>query len=389
MGGERVPGPLGMAKSDEGTPNRQRSSAPGVTGVLRHRYHQPWELRANRRLFNADPTRISEAERYLWDHPGHEPFFESLVLGGAEANVWFEGFSLATRSPILLLPNPNFHATPWERAFGLTFLSRHPKSSPIVNASNEVVGHIAYFRNYELLVPAEFAGEHLGDVVASGMPAFVRTASPDPRAWDMPHVQTGYHVVVTPGGEVLAVLGSRDLDGAGSQSTLGYILDVLLLIEGYYLVRAAASAAARAAMSRLDGWLAKRAQAALERERVKALGLARTQPPEAFARTQSARPEAFARTQPAEAMADTVPGSPNITLNTGDFAGAKVESELLKRINAMHRETGAELDMARAARQSSAPDAVFDAGGTDWMDEVVQIMDRVRRKHFPEGLYLD
>jgi hypothetical protein len=385
MGGGRVPGPLDAAKTeaiDGGTLNRQASPVPGSLGILRHRYDKPWEVSSNRKLleFNRDPGTLSAAERLRGHRLGGE--YYSNHLTAAEVHSWFEGFSLPRRSAILLLPNPHFQATPWEQAFGLTFVSSHPPSYPIVNASYEVVGHVASVRNDEVLVPRRFASLNLSDLVDSGVPAFVRNENPNSRFWmESSSPQIAYQLVTTPGGEVVAVLSARDRDGVGSQSTGEFILTVVSLVDGYYLVRAAASAVGRAALSRLDRWLAQRAKGALGRERLEAAG-------KAAVRGKDVSPAAFERTQPQEAFDPTVPGSAGITRNSGDFAAASAESNLEKRFGAMNQESLAEIEKARAAR-GSASAGVDPSLGDDWMEEVAQIIDRVERKHFPKGVPLD
>jgi hypothetical protein len=400
MPGGKVPGPLDGAKAgpiDKGTLNRQPSQPPGPL-VLRHRYHLPWELSSNRKLveFNPDPGTLSGAERLRWKHMGGDQY--SNVPTRSEYESWFEGFRLPKVSPILLLPNPDFQATPWENAFGLTFAQSHPNSNPILNASNEVIGHVAYFRNDQIFVPKMLGNLGLSDVVAAGMPAFVRKKNPNPRFWsDSSRPQVSYQLVVTAGGEVIAVLSARDREGDAYISTWSFILTVVTIVDGVFLVRGALSAAGRAALSRIDAQLAKRAMAAAERERLEAAGKLAAKGKDALARTQPVWPLAgkdaspFALAQPREAFADTakaadaVPKPPGATGNTGDFAAAARESELEGRFGAMNQETFEEIEKARAARGSD-PLAAY---GDEWMDEVSDIITRVGQKHFPNGVPLD
>ena len=388
MGGGKVAGPLDGAKVgpiDKGTLNRQPSQPPGPL-ALPHRDALPWELSSNRKLveFNRDPGTLSGAERLRRKHLGyplsHQPT-RSEYESNSEYKSWFEGFRLPKVSPILLLPNPHFEATPWENAFGLTFVKSHPNSNPILNDSNEVIGHVAYFTNDQIFVPKMLGSLNLSDVVDAGMPAFVRKKNPDPRFWsESSRPQTGYQLVVTAGGEVIAVLSTNDREGNAYISTWSFIVTVVTIVDGVFLVRAL-SAAGRAALTRIDEMLAKRALAAAERERLEAVGIA--------AKGKDASPAAFARTQPPEAFADTVPKPADAvpkpggaTQNTGDFAAAARESELEGRFGAMNKETLAEIEKARVARGSAAY-------GDDWMNEVSDIITRVEKKHFPKGVPLD
>src|SRR5262245_8291347 len=117
MGGARVPGPLDGTKTaaiDDGTLNRQASSAPGPIGVPRN--HSSSELTRTLIEFNPDlPKQLGGAERLRWKRMGYTQ--ESRLYTEADARNWFEGFSLSRRSTILLLPNRYFQPTPWERAF--------------------------------------------------------------------------------------------------------------------------------------------------------------------------------------------------------------------------------------------------------------------------------
>lgn len=386
MAGGTVPGPLDGAKVgpiDQGTLNRQPSQPPGPL-VLPHRDPLPWELSSNRKLveFNRDPGTLSGAERLARKHLGGDQYSHAPLR--SEYLSWFEGFRLPKVSPILLLPNPGFQATPWENAFGLTFVQSHPMSSPILNASNEVIGHVAYFRNDQIFVPKmlDNLGLRLSDLVDAGMPAFVRKKNPNPRLWsESSRPQTGYQLVVTAGGEVIVVLGAHDTEGNAYISTWSFVVTVVTIVDGVFLVRAL-SAAGRAALTRIDEMLAKRAMAAAERERLEAVG-------KLAVKGKDASPAAFARTQPPEAFADTVPKPADAvpkpggaTQNTGDFAEAARESELAGRFGAMNKETLAEIEKARVARGSTAY-------GDDWMDEVSEIITRVEKKHFPKGVPLD
>lgn len=384
MSGGKVPGPLDGAKAgpiDQGTLNRQPSPPPGPL-VLRHRYHLPWELSSNRKLVEFS-RELSGAERLHWKR--------------SEWESWFEGFRPPKDYPIFLHPNPDFQATPWENAFGLTFVQGHPRSNPILNASDEVIGHVASFRNDEIFVPKMLGNLSLSDLVAAGMPAFVRKENPNPRFWSdasLPH--TVYQLVVTAGGEVIAVLSTRDREGDASISTWSFILTVVTIVDGVFLVRAL-SAAGRAALSRIDAQLVKRAMAAAERERLEAAGKlaakGKDASPAAFARTQPVWPLAgkdaspFALAQPREAFADTVavPRPAGATLDTRNLAAVVTESDLMKRLGAMQEERFAEIAKARAARGAD----FYATSGDGWMDEIVEISTRVEQKHFPNGLRLD
>jgi hypothetical protein len=383
MPGGKVPGPLDGAKLgliDKGTLNRQPSQPPGPS-VLRHRYRLPWEVSSNRKLLElmTDPGTLSGAERLRWKHLGFEQY--SNVPPRSEYESWFGGFRLPKVSPILLLPNPDFQATPWENDYGLTFVKSYPKSSPILNGSNEVIGHVASFRNNEIFVPKTHDIIKLSDLVPAGIPAFVRKKNPDPSFWsESIPPQAVYQLVVTAGGEVIAVLSTHDTEGDAYISTWTFIATVVTIVDGAILVRGALSKAGRAALSRIDEALAKRALAAAERERLEAAG-------KLAAKGKDASPAAFDSTQPG-ALADTakapdaVPKPGGATQNSGDFDAAARESELEERLGAMNRETDVEIEKARVARGSD-PFATY---GADWMREVREIMERVERKHFPKGL---
>src|SRR5262249_46798150 len=289
MAGGRVPGPLDGKKAepiDRGTLNRQASNPPGPVGVLRHRYKKPWESTSNRRLveFNSDPR--AQRSRAV-------PYTEF------EYRNAFEGFRAPKLSPIRLVPNPDFQATPWENDFDLAFLNGHPKSHPILNASNEVVGHVAYFTYDHIFYPKKLGPLALSDVVDSGLPAFVRKETPDTRFWRQGPVMRGYELVVTPDGEVMAVLSNHDIDGLKSYSTWEYLLAVLTIVDGAMLLRRLVGQ--KAALAAIDKQIFERAAAAEQRR----FALARTQPdplaatrPAGDAAAAEQRKFALARTQP-------------------------------------------------------------------------------------------
>src|SRR4029077_19880981 len=114
----------------------------------------------------------------------------------------------------------------------------------------------------------------------SGMPAFVRRENPDQSFWqESSPPQTGYLALLTPGGEVIAVLQARDLEPlvvisawAEVKFLLEVALDVVLILDGLMLVRLAASAATRAALAIFGRQLAERALVAGDREVLEAAG---------------------------------------------------------------------------------------------------------------------
>lgn len=381
MGGGKVPGPLvgaGSGPVDDGTLNRQASPPPGPTGG--NRDDKPWGQGDHRKLveFNPDPSKRSGAERLRWKHLGYDNASKAPTT--AEYQSWFEGFRLPKGNVTLLLPNPGFQPTPFERAFNLTFATAHPQSYPILTPWSEVVGHVAYFTNPFIFYPRRFSVLKLDDAVDGGVPAFVRQKNPNSDFWREASAQTGYYLAVTPDGEIISVLSSHGLDGVTSASTFSFILDVIMLVDGFLLVRKAFSAAGRALV---DRELAKRAMAAAERERLEAAGKAATS-------AKNTTPAAYARTQPAEAFAKTVPKPADAvpkmdggTQVTGDFSQAARDSALEKQFGDMNRETLEEIEKARAVRGSAA------AEGDDWMEEVSDIITRVGKKHFPKGVPLD
>jgi hypothetical protein len=75
--------------------------------------------------------------------------------------------------------------------------------------------------------------------------ARLRKKNPDRRLWVGASAQTTYQLLATPGGEVFGVPSARELDGVSSQSTLEFVLDLVTLIDGYFLVRATGARAAR------------------------------------------------------------------------------------------------------------------------------------------------
>ena len=107
---------------------------------------------------------------------------------------------------------------------------------------------------------------------------------------------------------------------------------------------------------------------------------------------RSPSPAALARTdlEPPAGLADTIPkplaaAKEASTLDTGNIAEARMESEHARRMGALNNETFSEIERARLAR---GPDPLA-AYGDDWMQEVSEIIDRVSRKHFPNGVPLD
>ena len=366
--------PLGKTKIepiDRGTLNRQRSQPPGPSRVLRHRYVLASELGYYTR------TLLEFAE------------IEFEIYG---TRITFPGYRLPDLSPVLLMENPAFlfRTTRWEKDFGLTPVNSGLGSSPVVNSSNEVVGHVARFRNDEIFVPKMLADIKLSDVVDSGMPAFVRSKNPNPDSWrDAWPPQTTYQLLTSSGGEVVAVLGSQVQYSGGSQSTWEYIKTVVLIADGWFLVRSFVPAAGRAVVAGIEKRIAKRALAAAERERLKVAGKwvaeGKDVSPAAFERTGVREAsEAGAPAPPSrapEAFADTEQAA-GATRNTGDFANAAEESALEERIGAMHKETWAEIERVRATKSWA------EAEGDAWMEEVSEIVLRVKAKWFPKGLHL-
>jgi hypothetical protein len=388
MGGGRIPGPLdGKAEPiDAGTRNRQASPPPGPLRVLRHRYSEPWENSFNRKLSEID-HRLGEGAGSYAPQPT-----------SSEDESSFGGLRLPGFSQVYLLPNPNFQATPWEQAFGLTYARSYPKSAPIVNASNEVVGHLAYFVNNQILVPKRFSGLRLRDVVGSGMPAFVRSKNPDQSFWqESSPPQAGYSLMVTPGGEVIAALAVHSLDGLvriTNWDILKWVLeiglDIMLIADGLILVRMAASVTRRLAVSLLSRELTERALVAADREVLEGAGkmagegtTLRASPPPMPKPVEAPKPlEAGNPADALQAELNTI--RPNTALARDRYYLNQRRAILEKYRSLEGDEVFAEIDKARIAKGSD----YYAMQGEGWMKEVRDIMDRVEAKYFPPWLKL-
>src|ERR1700733_948003 len=374
MPGSKVPGPLCSTKSepmDKGTLNGQRSQPPGPVGVLHHRYVLAWELSANRTLieFNRDLRSGSASERALAKHMGFDHY--SNLPTKSEVDSYFVGYRLPLLSPVLLLPNPGFQATPWESVFGVTpgytgSLAR-TTAYPVVNSSNEVVGHVGFFRSDEIFIPKMLSGINLDDVVASGMPAFMRKKNPNPDFWVEAAAFSIYQLYTSSGGEVIASFGGHDREGNAHISTKDFIFTVVSIFDGAFLVRGLVSAASQRVASfmskRFAAWAEKRALAASGRKGLETGGKSvaenkgaitlDTLPPKKAAPGKDVDP--FGATP----VADTL--LPPLT--PGKIAE-------YKRWDAFHAEFRQELEKLRATKSVG-----YDAGGTGWVDEAAALME--------------
>ena len=378
MAGCKVPGPLCSTKSepiDKGTLNRQPSQPPGPVGVLRHRYVLGWELSSNRRLieFNRDLRSGSASERLRARHMGADRY--SNLPTKSEVDSYFVGYRLPALSPVLLEPNTGFQATPWERDFGVTlgYTGSFARTTayPVVNSSNEVVGHVGFLHSDEIFLPKMLSGISLDDVVASGMPAFVRRENPNPDFWVDAAAFSIYQLFTSIGGEVIASFGGHDREGNVYISTKDFIFGVVSIVDGAFLVRGLVSAASQRVASvmskRFAAWAEKRALAASERKGLEAAGKSVAQNKGATLDTLTPKKAAPGKNvNPFEAtpVADTQ--LPPLTPD-------KIAE--YKRWDAFHAEFRQELEKLRATKSVG-----YDAGGTGWVDEAAALMERISNK---------
>jgi hypothetical protein len=325
--------------------------------------------------FNRDLRSGSASERLYAKHLGADRY--SNLPTKSEVDSYFEGYRLPDLSGVLLLLDPytGFQATPWERVFGITVgytgsLAR-TTAYPVVNSSNEVVGHVRFFNSEEIFLPKMLHGISLDDVVASGMPAFVRKNNPNPHFWVDAAAFSTYRLFTSIGGEVIASFGGHDREGDVYISTKDFILAVVSIADGAFLVRGLVSAASQRVASvmskRFAAWAEKRALAASERKGLEAAG-------KSVAQNKGATLDTLTPKKPPPGKnVDPFGATPVADTQLPPLTPDKIAE--YKRWDAFHAEFRQELEKLRATKSVG-----YDAGGTDWPDEAADLMERISNK---------
>jgi hypothetical protein len=183
---------------------------------------------------------MSGAEKLRWKHLGGDRYdtAENRARAYRQAIDTGRKFIYVYKLPKLELtmlmdkPDQDFlrGATVWEQVYSYlgNLYRRVPadfpraKAVPVVDAFFNVVGHIGWFTDYELLVPAGINKQYpprqgrLKEIVGSGIPVIVPiTTKLSSNQWWEPFqpLQEAYLLMTGIDGSVIAVLGNRDRDG--------------------------------------------------------------------------------------------------------------------------------------------------------------------------------